>query len=77
MIRQHSTRNSSGTIRRMVETVQGDTRGEIKNGYPEPLRYMPRGLTPGQQERLDELLGYRNTSGEDSASTTEQGSNQT
>lgn len=41
--------------RTLVSPVQGDERGQRRNGYPELRPYIPRGLTPDQLQRFNEL----------------------
>lgn len=57
MIRQHSTRNGSGTYQRMAAEVQGDAEGEIRNGYPDKV-YVP--ASHDRRKRLLQALSYLN-----------------
>jgi len=65
MTQRHSVRNGAGTLARMPDPVQGDADGEIRNGRPEPVPYLPR--DPGRRARLLAALGIRNNPGQEEA----------
>jgi hypothetical protein len=68
MIKNHSGRHGTGTLQGVVAEVQGDERGEIRNGYPANV-YLPR--DPGRRARLLQVLGIWNKQQEEDVTTTE------